>query len=309
MLISNCCCFTPNENHAFLSLFVFTFALSWAVEATSPHRAKELSQRKDTAMNALCKAYNKGKLGRGTRVAPVQKHGYKLRWNGWVHRNAWTLSGTIELAFGCIGQVCPNAPGLHVTRRPLDAISAVSLAAQIHIEDAASTLVSAVKCQGIPTDWLFFSRHMDATPERLAFGKLAKFLAPVARFWQRDRKRSKGDQWKLVTLAELTLKSPKLLPKYGIVEILAQSGSVSWRVPAPGQVGRIERRDFSLQACFLQRGNSSCLFRAYSVINKSLSFPRMIECADYVKIVDVFLGSDLAGCQNRIAYYLIAYRP
>ena len=44
------------------------------------------------------------------------------------HPNAWTLTGTLSLAFRSIGQTAPAAKGLRQTRREVDAVSAVALA-------------------------------------------------------------------------------------------------------------------------------------------------------------------------------------
>ena len=73
--------------------------------------------------------YNRGQLRRGARVDPQAEGRARRHTSTWSHSNAWTLDGTINLAFSLIGMLSPDANTLKKTRREIDATAAVALAA------------------------------------------------------------------------------------------------------------------------------------------------------------------------------------
>ena len=96
-------------------------------------------------LEATATAFNKGRLRRCDRVdagPPTCR-----KWSGhWSHPKAWMAEATVELAFTSVGALSPNAPALRTTRRPLDAIAAVSLAATHQNLDACRMLTTSVVC-------------------------------------------------------------------------------------------------------------------------------------------------------------------
>lgn len=100
-------------------------------------------------------------------------------------------------------------------------------------------------------------RHWDATSNRLAFGSLQDVLAPHARYSMKDA----AGNWSLVNYREF--KKKYKVARYGVVELLAQGGTIHWWT---GQ-DEIDGCRWVLPPCVIQNGGSSCLFRAvqYSV--------------------------------------------
>ena len=85
-------------------------------------------------------AYNKGQLRRGARVDPQTQGHARRHKSTWTHTKAWTLDGTINLAFSLIGKLSPDANSLKKTRREVEAIAAVALAAASRTQGACRTV-------------------------------------------------------------------------------------------------------------------------------------------------------------------------
>ncbi len=89
------------------------------------------------------------------------------------------------------------------------------------------------------------------------------------------------------------------LPAYGIVELLAQSGTLSWPIMVDDEVRGVECKDLALAPLYLERGNASCNYRGLNVADPSLSVDSLIQLAKATQWVVLFLGTDLAGSCNR----------
>ena len=83
--------------------------------------------------------------------------------------------------------VMPKAPGQRESRRELDAVAAVALAHRNFVHERARLTSMYVDTQVLPMQWFSVERCFDATPINVTFGKLHPLLAPVARFWWRDK--------------------------------------------------------------------------------------------------------------------------
>ena len=99
------------------------------------HRKKMASRHRHTsdALVSLSASYNKGKLRIGDMADPDWERRKQRPDHGRrAHPKAWSLSGTIDFAFSSIGALSRN----FTTRRPVDAIASVALAARAHQEDS-----------------------------------------------------------------------------------------------------------------------------------------------------------------------------
>ena len=86
--------------------------------------------------------WNRGQLRRGTRLDPQANKRQCVRTSGRYHPNSWTALGTVRLAFSRISALTPDASSLNETRRPLDGIAAVALAARDYQSQALRTWCS-----------------------------------------------------------------------------------------------------------------------------------------------------------------------
>ena len=146
------------------------------------------------------------------------------------HPNAWTLTGTLSLAFRSIGQTAPDARGLRQTRREVDAVAAVALAHK-HCVDVRLRRLSQQLQGGSASPWLLVERCFDTTPVMVGFGMFKPMLAPVARFWWRDqatRLVPGASPWIVLGMDEYMRRSGGHEPSRGTLDMLAQSCRLTW---------------------------------------------------------------------------------
>ena len=175
------------------------------------------------ALSSVSAAWNKDKLRRGDKLDPHNGMRCSNRGGRAVHPSAWTLQGTIEMAFKCIGSFSPDANSLRMTRRPLDGVAVVSLAAKDHQHGATKTWLNSFETGAAGAKWVLHGRSRDCTPLRVGFGLLRE-LAAVARYRHREPRSSSA---KLLSTDDYKRKCGKM-PSHGIVELMAQSGDVAW---------------------------------------------------------------------------------
>ena len=98
----------------------------------------------------------------------------------------------------------------------------------------------------------------DATPRLVSFGAMQAQCLDFARFPVR---REDGRGWLAVPLATLRelRKMPRLSPKAGVVEIFAQTHTISWN---QGEDGSAMCEDLIVPPCVLQTPTGSCIFAA-----------------------------------------------
>ena len=150
---------------------------------------KEASSAKSTkdALVALSAAYNKGKLRVGDMADPDREQRHAMR--GYrVHPRAWTISGTIEVAFSSVGVLVQGHRGFAPTRRSLDAVAAVALAAIDFQSEALRTWCKFLMPVSGRCKWVCMTKSHDSTPIKIRFGML-KELQQVARYLAQDGQR------------------------------------------------------------------------------------------------------------------------
>ena len=96
----------------------------------------------------------------------------------WQHSRAWTLSGTIRLAFSALGGGA--APSQKQTCRDIDAVAAVALAQQHYVRSQAACTKMLIEFGSLRLSWVMVECALDATPLKIRFGKLRSLLAPCA---------------------------------------------------------------------------------------------------------------------------------
>ena len=281
-----------------------------------------LSRREDAWQEkhqSIAHAWAQGCLARGARLAvgtaikkPRNKKGQLG--NVWRHSRAWTLRGTIRLAFSCLGG---SSPSQKQTRRELDAIAATSLAYTSYVEAQAACSAMHLRSGSLKPKWLLVERALDATPAKLKFGKLRPLLSPCARYWWRDlvkpATRNAGPPlmkddplWIPIDYNEWKRRMGSREPKSGTLEVLGQTLRVTWGFIAPNGA-RVTRTDSPAVApVFLQSTSASSLLSAWEASVPYLSSARLKEIALYVKLVVLVIVCDRASSNtqmiHRIAY-------
>jgi hypothetical protein len=198
--------------------------------------------------------------------------GQKLK-RGWLHGsgpggcqpNAWTLQGTIELAFSQIGmpQVrTKNRPHMGQTRRVNDASFAVSQAYAQRISEASGELKRSICARRLACHWFLLEDAHDCTPVKVKFGSLRQDLAPHARYWHKEKATTPADaKWRLLSAEDFRNVVRAKFPPSGIVELLAHLQRISWPRETQG-FQAVECKKVRLRPCFLQRGNGSTIYAA-----------------------------------------------
>ena len=152
-------------------------------------------------LKVVCSIWNKRALRRGERLHADDKPRSTGRGSGTaIHPRAWTTRGAILLGFTSIGALASNRSSQQATRRSLDAIAAVALAA-IHYKRESCQMWRVALSHKLHQDgpqWVCVARAFDATPLRVAFGAMSD-LAQIARYWrlssQMQRARRFSHQW------------------------------------------------------------------------------------------------------------------
>ena len=251
------------------------------------------------ALHSLAGAYNRSKLRRGDRADVGRVIGKtKTNQQQWRHRQSWTAVGTIRLALRQIGARTTQAA--RITHREIDAIAAVSLSAEDHLDQAAKTLYEGIRCRAMATPWLLQCRHMDATPVKVRFGSLADMLSPFSRYWIHDKSKPRGQQWTCTAAEELIARGVHL-PKVGIMELLGQACSLIWLGEAQGRTNVAcwvaNCRSIACRPRFLQHGGASCLLEAFEQLVPSLSVKHMLSlCTVGVNVVLITGMDGAASC-------------
>lgn len=131
---------------------------------------------------------------------------------------------------------------------------------------------------------LILTRHYDATPMRLNFGRLQEDLTPMARYLIPD-----GLRWKAVPLHVFRRLKPKAQLRFGILEVLAQSASIDRVVHVGGKAQAITAK-ILCNPVVIERANSSCIFDAVDKAIPALSLESISLLAvqvPWTMIVDV----------------------
>ena len=269
--------------------------------ARSQKKKASSAESTSSALASLSAAYNKGMLRIGEMADPDHEQRKKVR--GYrVHPKAWTISGTIEVAFSSVGVLHQGHRGLAATTRPLDAFAAVALAAIDFQREALRAWSKFFMPASGRCKWVCMTRSHDSTPLKIRFGML-KELQQVARYWHKtgkiggSQKTGLEARAQLLTFDELKQRT-KALPSYGITELMVQRGCFAWP----------ERRgDFVVQQSkniffppkFLARTNGSTIFACMQAAGAGSSLEQFFEMSSFVDFLVVFVGSDLASSCGR----------
>jgi len=212
---------------------------------------------------ATAKFWNSKKLKIGERIDPELETKRKAK-RSWAHPSAWSAEGTVSLAFESIGGGGLGVRQQRRTRRQLDAMAIVSVAASDFDEDAIKGKFSMLHSAPDQTLWVLSSKDHDCTPFTLKFGRLQEIYAPVARYWRRV-----GDAavplherpWRLLSADELVAGTAcKGLPSRGVLELMMQTCRFAW----PEQLGDnviVHQVHTCCPPVYLQSNKASTLFR------------------------------------------------
>ena len=195
---------------------------------------KAVGEVRDTfkrGLKAVGRVWNKKVLRRGERLhVNSEKLVRKNKGGQQSHPKAWTLSGTIRLAFESIGPLPQQTARAEGCRRTISAVAAVAHAG-LHHQMEQLRAVTEVAKHG-QSSWFFVQRGLDATPLTVNFGSLANIVTPWARYWHKvsdDKSVPAKQRWESVTYAEyLQLAQGKGMhtPRVGMLEFLVQTAQV-----------------------------------------------------------------------------------
>lgn len=221
----------------------------------------------------------------------------------WQHPNAWTLPGTLALAFSCLGAGAGDKSGLRRTKRELDAIACVSLAFRDAMGQYMQTFALQASHSGQKPAWVILERNFDATPVVCSFGMLRPLLAPVARFWWRDATRpatsaaADANPWILLSYDEYKRRCGGREPNAGTLELLGQSCRVTWY---SSDAGAPIKQDVPMAPVFIMNGTASNIMSALEDTLPHLSLRKLKELSDGVPFVALVLTSDQCAANTRI---------
>lgn len=184
----------------------------------------------------------------------------------------------------------------------LNQIAVVSLAASHHQQCANRVLVNQFRARpssspAVP--WLVLSRQHDATPVKITFGPLSE-LGSVARYWHNvglgaERKSA------LLSASEYLEVARKALPSVGIVESMGQTGFLAWPAQqGPGGFISVSSAELSFPLRFVEDTTSSTMFACLDQSEPDLSWNALLDMMFDVKLLVLFLGSDLAESNGRL---------
>ena len=271
---------------------------------------KSASRQKSTtvALASVATAYNKGKLRLGDMVDPDFKRRKQRPDHGRrAHPRAWSLSGTIRFAFSSIGALDRSGKSSQ-TRRGVDAIAGVALAALAHQRQALRSWSRFYLPASGPCKWVCLTRSHDSTPIKIRFGQLHE-LQQFARYWYK-RGKAAGDNTKasraeaqLLTAEEIK-RTGGLVPSHGIVELMAQSGCIAWPEERDAFVVQ-QRRNIFFPPKFLQGTTGSNIFACLQQAGAGLTFEKCFEMTSFVDYVVLILGSDLAASCGRAKHEVL----
>lgn len=223
------------------------------------------------------------------------------------HPNTIGPDVVVREAFKYIGLKFQASSGvLGTTHRPTMASCVCSVA------DAAQASRAKQMFPQLGCVSFVIGRYYDCTPLKLKFGSLAKDLAPSARYMvpadSGDRQRGSTKQWRAVRLDEyMQCKHRRQgnLPQYGVVEVMAQSRTLSFT----NSVGHTVHHDWLIPPMFCGRSDASTLYAAVELGAPELSLQRICDYALQVRFGIVTESPDMLSANIRVQRAFAAKLP
>ena len=194
-----------------------------------------------------------------------------------IHPNAWTLPGTLRVAFQGIGATSTHHG--RATTHNLSAMGVVSLCAAAARDEHIKQFVASIQCGLLTPPWLLLLSSFDLTPVSLCFGQLHDLIAPLVGCSSNVEAR-------------------------GVLQSMGQISSVHWDEPQEegGVVPRDEKR--LCPPVVLENGTGSNLVAALRKTGGPLSFESLETISRVVPCIALVLGADLAGSNQRGFRYI-----
>lgn len=134
---------------------------------------------------------------------------------------------------------------------------------------------------------------------------LSKDLLSVARFWHWDRDSS---QWSMLTAAQYHATGKPQLPRYGTVEVFAQSLRLSWPETFEHPVRpfvAVNTHTFAVRPCFLAHTTSSNLYAGMSRSCPPMDIDELLklcQSSPSLRFIFLHIGSDLVASAMRMKF-------
>jgi len=223
---------------------------------------------------------------------------------GHCHPNTWTATGVTRVAFNHLG--ASSSHHTMETRRVLDCQALVSQAGSSAVDAWWHQINDYLKTQASSADDCgVIQRGLDCTPLEATFGAMRDLLAPVARYFWRDRqpKSGNGTVWRKLTYEELRKLGLARNTKSGVLELCAQMFAVDFdtHIKVDGTNHTITiAENLPVPPCFLQNGRGSTLYAAMDSSSFG-SWEAMRAFASRFKVLIVVLTMDTASTNIRLA--------
>ena len=212
-----------------------------------------------------------------------------------VHPNQFDPKAVVRLAFNSFGADRGPKHGVFGTTHMLGMASVVARACIVATNSVINKFFEAVTSRSV--GWAVIHRHYDSTPMKATFGKLQAELAPSARYLVPAPEGS-GKKWRSVRIDEymrLRGRNRKSLPARGVVDVLAQTASLSF-----GSVdGQHHRWNFLLPPILCQNGTASCIFAAVDEAVPALSMRSIMDLSKQLKYMILNEVPDMCPSNTR----------
>ena len=154
----------------------------------------------------------------------------------------------------------------------------------------------SIELGGREMPWLIIDLSTDTTPLRVQFGHMLKELAQAARYWHWC---SASRTWSLLSSCDYR-QAAGMLPKYGILETLAQTVQIIYPSKC-GSFVQVRRRKLRSPTCFLQNSTGSNMLAALEASPAALSIANLLKLARTgLKFIFLAIGADLAASNGRM---------
>ena len=207
-----------------------------------------------------------------TAIMPAKaaKDSNKFEKVKWVHANHLDLAAVIRLGFANVGKHA-RLTSSHVQPSSHGLPALVSTARLSHVATQAR-VADLVTSKSIRS--LLVTKHHDATPIHVTFGKMQEQLVPHARFLVRDKA---TQRWTSVPFAVLVSDyGARSAPQRGVVELFGQYCKITFMTTE----GELHSRDIDVPPCVLQHMGASNIYTAVEKMVPSLSTEKLKSMVD-----------------------------
>ena len=216
------------------------------------------------------------------------------------HPNAWTPTGCVRLAFSNLFTTSAhhNRGSSHI----VDALAATSFAATTQIRKWVKFVTDALLSNNYSAQWVFIQKAWDETPGVFSFGLLSESLAPMARYYWRDKSAIGPDRkgvWRQLTYEEFKAMGLAKNVNSGVLELMATKVAVHFNAGFADEMPLRIDQALAMPPVVIQRTNGSTIFNVLENICPGLGWDDILRLASHLDIVVLALTGDSASSNLR----------